>query len=376
VVLQDLSALRLELAARGVPSRDVAMECGAHRLGTVQGMVEASERFVMRAAAARSGATTASGPILVGSGHVIAASARMVGPVVVHAGARIGEHATIVGPAVIGPRAQVAAHAVVAHAVVAGSDTVTGARTAISYSERVARVARHPQQQAAAEEESRARLYPRVKRLADATMAAAALLCLAPLLAIGALLLWLQRDGPVFYGDEREGVNGRVFKCWKFRTMRRDADAAQVQLRADAQVDGPHFKMSSDPRVTRVGRFLRASNLDEVPQLFNVLVGEMSLVGPRPSPFRENQICVPWRAARISVRPGITGMWQVCRHDRQAGDFHQWIEYDLLYVKHLGPMLDLKILLATLLTLGGKATHIHPVTLVGRRDGDRARLAA
>jgi len=146
--------------------------------------------------------------------------------------------------------------------------------------------------------------------------------------------------------------------------MSNGADAAQVQLRAAGKLDGPHFKMTHDPRVTRVGRFPRASNLDELPQLFNVLVGEMSLVGPRPSPFRENQICVPWRNARISVRPGITGMWQVCRHDRAAGDFHQWIEYDLLYVQHLSALLDFKILAATILTLGGKATHMRPSSLI------------
>jgi lipopolysaccharide/colanic/teichoic acid biosynthesis glycosyltransferase len=117
--------------------------------------------------------------------------------------------------------------------------------------------------------------------------------------------------------------------------------------------------------VTRVGRVLRTLNLDEIPQLFNVLLGQMSLVGPRPSPFRENQVCVPWREARLSVRPGITGFWQVCRHNRSAGDFHQWIEYDLLYVQHLSFWLDLKILLATFLTLGGKAMHIPASWLVG-----------
>ena len=92
----------------------------------------------------------------------------------------------------------------------------------------------------------------------------------------------------------------------------------------------------------------------------------MSLVGPRPSPFRENQVCVPWRSARLSVRPGITGFWQVCRHNRAAGDFHQWIEYDLLYVQHLSLGLDLKILAATFMTLGGKVAHVPASWLVGQ----------
>jgi hypothetical protein len=106
--------------------------------------------------------------------------------------------------------------------------------------------------------------------------------------------------------------------------------------------------------VTPVGRWLRATNLDELPQLFNVARGEMSLIGPRPSPFRENQICVPWRRARLSVRPGITGLWQVCRDARTCGDFHQWICYDTLYVRHLSLTLDFKILAATLLSMGGQ----------------------
>ena len=128
----------------------------------------------------------------------------------------------------------------------------------------------------------------------------------------------------------------------------------QKELKSLDSMDGPHFKLACDPRVTRVGRILRALNVDELPQLVNVLTGDMSLVGPRPSPFRENQVCVPWREARLSVRPGITGLWQVCRHDRASGDFHQWIEYDLLYVQNVSIWLDLKILVATIVTLGGK----------------------
>jgi lipopolysaccharide/colanic/teichoic acid biosynthesis glycosyltransferase len=112
--------------------------------------------------------------------------------------------------------------------------------------------------------------------------------------------------------------------------------------------------MKHDPRVTRLGRWLRLISLDELPQLINVAMGQMSLVGPRPSPFRENQTCVPWRDARLSVRPGITGLWQVCRHDRSSGDFHQWIYYDMQYVRHMSFLLDLKILIATVITLGGK----------------------
>jgi len=135
-----------------------------------------------------------------------------------------------------------------------------------------------------------------------------------------------------------------------------DADTLQSRLRGRNQVDGPQFKLDHDPRITRVGRWTRTTSLDELPQIFNVLIGDMSFVGPRPSPFRENQVCVPWREARLSVLPGITGLWQVCRHDRSDGDFHQWIYFDLLYVRHMSILLDHKILLATLLTLGGRGS--------------------
>ena len=179
-------------------------------------------------------------------------------------------------------------------------------------------------------------------------------LLLLPLLLLIALLVALDSRGPVLYSQDREGWRGRRFRCWKFRTMHLTAESQERELRAQNQVDGPQFKMADDPRLTRIGRLLRATSLDELPQILNVLRGEMAFVGPRPSPFRENQLCVDWRNGRLSVRPGITGLWQVCRHDRDNGDFHQWIEYDLLYVRRMSPALDIRILIATVLTLGGR----------------------
>ena len=139
-------------------------------------------------------------------------------------------------------------------------------------------------------------------------------------------------------------------------------------------MDGPQFKLDNDPRVTRIGRILRPLSIDELPQLFNVLFGQMSFVGPRPSPFRENQMCVPWREGRLSVRPGITGLWQVCRHDRSIGDFHQWIYYDLLYVRNMSFLVDLKIVLATIVTLGGKWSVPLDWILSRQRFNDRRRV--
>lgn len=188
----------------------------------------------------------------------------------------------------------------------------------------------------------------------DVTASALGLLLISPLLLLIAILVKLESKGPVFYRDRREGRGGRVFECLKFRTMTVGADAQQHELMDKNQLDGPQFKLDCDPRVTRLGGLLRRLSVDELPQLFNVLFLQMSLVGPRPSPFRENQMCIPWREARLSVRPGITGLWQVCRHDRSQGDFHQWIHFDLLYVRHRSFLVDLKILAATVVTLAGQ----------------------
>ncbi len=191
------------------------------------------------------------------------------------------------------------------------------------------------------------------KRTLDVALSLTGLLVLWPLFAVVAALVKLTSPGPVFFIHRREGMGGDEFGCLKFRTMVDDAHVRQRELYEQNQVDGPQFKIGDDPRVTRLGRWLRHTNIDELPQLLNVLAGQMSLVGPRPSPFRENQICVPWRLARLSVRPGITGLWQICRDERDEGDFHQWIYYDIAYVKHASLWLDLKILFYTFVTVVG-----------------------
>jgi len=129
--------------------------------------------------------------------------------------------------------------------------------------------------------------------------------------------------------------------------MRKDAEKMKAQLRALNQADGPQFFIENDPRLTRVGRFLRKYNLDELPQLLNVLVGHMSVVGPRPSPHSENQFCPAWREARLSVRPGITGLWQIKRTRRRGSDFQEWIKYDIEYVEKRTWWLDLVIIWKT-----------------------------
>jgi len=396
-VPRTLAELRQILTVSGVPSRDLPIEGGALNLGEEGGMLAANEPLVIRAVnarAARDGHVTA---LHVGDGQRIHATARILGPVVVHADAHIDDGATVLGPAVIGAGARIGSGAVIAHATIGPDGVVPPGRVVrdrawfvndgaaldaesdrstetahgrrVTFAERLERLTLDAETREAGKQETvdgpDASWTLALKRAMDIIVSGTALLLLSPVFALVALAVWLESGGPIFYGDKREGLGGRVFYCWKYRTMFTGAHLAQMDLKGLDQTDGPHFKMERDPRVTKVGRVLRMLNLDEVPQLFNVLRGEMSLVGPRPSPFRENQVCVPWREARLSVRPGITGFWQVCRHNRAAGDFHQWIEYDLLYVQHLSLWLDIKILAATLFTLGGKAKHVQAPWLVG-----------
>ena len=194
-------------------------------------------------------------------------------------------------------------------------------------------------------------LYPITKRLFDIAGAAFGLLLTLPIYPIVAVATVIEDGFPIFYAQKRETRGGREFACWKFRSMRRDADEIKAKLKAQNQADGPQFFMERDPRLTRVGRILRKYNIDELPQIWNVLKGDMSLVGPRPSPRAENQFCPPWREARLSVTPGITGLWQVKRTRRRGLDFQEWIKFDLEYVKHAGWRLDCWILVETVRVL-------------------------
>ncbi|MEA2733884.1 MAG: hypothetical protein QOE14_335, partial [Humisphaera sp.] len=172
------------------------------------------------------------------------------------------------------------------------------------------------------------------------------------------MLAILLEDGrPFFFAHKRETMGGKEFPCLKFRSMRKDAEKIKRELKERNQADGPQFYIENDPRLTRVGKFLRKYNLDELPQFWNVLVGHMSVVGPRPSPYSENQFCPPWREARLSVRPGITGLWQVRRTRRAGSDFQEWIKYDIEYVENRTWWLDLKIIWKTFETILRKGTR-------------------
>jgi len=189
--------------------------------------------------------------------------------------------------------------------------------------------------------------YAIAKRLTDITVSLLAIVVLSPILLAIVITIAIQDGLPVFYGHRRQGRGGRPFSCWKFRTMHHNAEEQARELEEYNLCDGPQIFIKDDPRVTRLGRILRESHLDELPQLFNVLIGYMSLVGPRPSPDDENQFCPAWRDVRLSVRPGITGLWQLYRTRMPGEDFQEWIKYDIEYVRRASYILDLSILLRT-----------------------------
>jgi exopolysaccharide biosynthesis polyprenyl glycosylphosphotransferase len=194
-----------------------------------------------------------------------------------------------------------------------------------------------------------------MKRALDVVLGGLGLLVLSPVMAVIAVAIKLDSEGPVLFAQRRTGRAGESFRMWKFRTMVRDAELIRPQLdhRNDMKNPGPLFKMRDDPRVTRVGRVLRRYSLDELPQLFNVLGGTMSLVGPRPFIVREAEQMEGWSRRRLDIRPGITGLWQV--RGRNDVPFDEMIRLDYLYVTTWSVWWDLRIMLQTVpLVLGGR----------------------
>jgi lipopolysaccharide/colanic/teichoic acid biosynthesis glycosyltransferase len=184
-----------------------------------------------------------------------------------------------------------------------------------------------------------------LKRAIDVVAAALALVLLSPLFLAVAFAI-LVRDGrPILFWQTRVGLHGRPFRVVKFRTMVPDAEARLAELEALNEIRGQAFKLTDDPRLTRTGRFLRKTSIDELPQLWNVVRGEMSLVGPRPPLEREVAGYDLWHRRRLSMTPGITGLWQVA--GRRDDQFDRWVELDLAYIDRWSLWLDLKIVLRT-----------------------------
>jgi len=190
----------------------------------------------------------------------------------------------------------------------------------------------------------------RIKRSIDALAAGLLLLLLAPVMVVIGLLVKLTSRGPIFYRWRVVGQGGKPFTGYKFRTMVENADALKAELLAKNEMGGPVFKMKDDPRVTPLGRWLRRYSLDELPQLWSVLKGDMSLVGPRPPLQSEYAQFADWQKRKLSVKPGITCLWQVSGRNR-IKDFDEWVKMDLEYVDNWSLWLDLKILLRTALAV-------------------------
>ncbi len=189
--------------------------------------------------------------------------------------------------------------------------------------------------------------YRAVKRAFDVCFSACVLVCLSWLFLIVAVAIKLDDpEGPVIFSQARVGRDGREFRMYKFRSMCADAESRLAELAGRNEKDGPVFKMADDPRVTRVGRLLRKTSIDELPQFVNVLVGDISVVGPRPALPKEVAQYTPRQRQRLSVKQGITCYWQT-RRNRDSITFDEWVDLDLVYVKKCGIWSDLKLIVQT-----------------------------
>lgn len=192
----------------------------------------------------------------------------------------------------------------------------------------------------------RGKLIQNLKRVFDFTVALIVLIILSPVMLIIALLVKFTSPGPIFFYQERVGKWGKSFDCFKFRSMYIDAEERKKELMKQNEADGPVFKMKNDPRITPIGRFIRKTSIDELPQLYNVLRGDMSLVGPRPAVPQEVDEYDFAALGRLNAVPGITGLQQVS--GRSDLDFKRWVELDLQYIEEQSLLTDIKILLKTI----------------------------
>lgn len=194
-------------------------------------------------------------------------------------------------------------------------------------------------------------LYEVSKRTLDFMGSFLGLVILSPILLIVAILIKLESKGPAIFSQSRIGLNGKEFKMYKFRSMVQNAEELKEKLAKQNEMSGPMFKMKNDPRVTKVGKFIRKTSIDELPQLLNILKGDMTLVGPRPSLPREVEKFESWMLKRLEVKPGLTCYWQVS--GRNNIDFYEWMKLDLKYVNDMGFWLDIKLIFKTVTVLFG-----------------------
>ena len=200
------------------------------------------------------------------------------------------------------------------------------------------------------------RVYEICKRTIDIIGAGLGLILLSPIIAIVACAVKFTSKGPVFFSQKRVGKNGELFEMYKFRSMVVNAEELKENLEEQNEMSGPMFKIKDDPRITKVGKFIRKTSIDELPQLWNVLKGDMSLVGPRPSLPKEVEQFDNWMFKRLSVRPGLTCYWQVS--GRNNIDFEDWMKLDVKYVEERNLWIDIKLIFKTVFVLfGDKNAH-------------------
>ncbi|UCC98566.1 MAG: sugar transferase [Phycisphaerales bacterium] len=349
----SFSAFAERCRSEGLTLRGIVVCGNALDLGTEDGLLSFCRTELARYRNSR-----------LGDSGKISGNPRIVGKVLLGENISAGSDVIIIGPAVIGDRVRIETGAIIHSSIIGPGSCVprdrlvrgcvvegpqhNWSRSTSSQSGHSGRASRTSRDLSSPQDvynpfRTWGRLsYARcLKRITDCIVAVAVLTLFAPVIPFVALAIKLTSSGPVFYKDKRQGLHGREFDCLKFRTMITGAHEIQQKLRAVSQVDGPQFKMTDDPRINTVGRFLRETYIDEIPQFVNVLLGQMSVVGPRPSPESENTLCPLWRDARLSVRPGITGLWQIFRTREPMRDFQEWIHYDIKYVRNLSLKTDL-----------------------------------
>ncbi|MDU2266581.1 exopolysaccharide biosynthesis polyprenyl glycosylphosphotransferase [Clostridium celatum] len=189
------------------------------------------------------------------------------------------------------------------------------------------------------------------KRVTDIFLSAIGLILLSPILLIVAIAIRIDSKGPIIFKQDRVGKDGKIFSMYKFRSMIVNAEELKAKLETKNEMSGPMFKMKNDPRITKVGRFIRKTSIDELPQLINVIKGDMSLVGPRPSLPKEVEQFSPWMLERLKVKPGITCYWQVMGRNNIA--FEEWMKLDVKYVHEMNYWLDIKLIFKTFFVLFG-----------------------
>lgn len=298
-------------------------------------------------------------PVVIGDNTIVQDGAQIIGPTTIGANCVIGKNtrleysviwndgamadASAVQRCVIAGGGQVESEQQISDAVVVKQQPTSAIANLLEKSFKITTIVASNHENFSATR--RRKIYEGMKRTIDVV---SSLLCLAiflPMMGLIALAIKFDSPGPVLFRQRRCGLNGKEFFMFKFRSMVRDAAQRQEQLRHLNQQDGPIFKITDDPRLTRIGRFLRKSSLDELPQLFNILRGEMSFVGPRPLASKELRFSPFWSEIRQRVKPGLTGLWQV--NGRSSVTFSDWVTADTEYVLHQSLALDLKILFKT-----------------------------